>query len=203
MQSPSTARPLEASVSEPVSGAIAQASPAAAEPDDGVLLRAHEAGDPRALAQLVRRYQRPVYRLALRYARDPDEAEELAQRTFLRVLDHLSTLDARSFRPYLFRAAANLCKNHLRDRARLVFGVPLTVAAPEGESAESRQRRSRVRESLARLPLRQRQVVSLRIEAGLAFAEVAESLGITENNAKVTYHHAVKRLRELLGKEDL
>lgn len=203
MQSPSTARPLEAPVSEPVAGFAAEARAAAAEPDDGFLLRAHAAGDSRAFAQLVRRYQRPIYRLALRYARDADEAEELAQRTFLRVLDHLSTLDARSFRPYLFRIAANLCKNHLRDRARLVFGVPLSVAAPEGESVESKQRRVRVRESLARLPLRQRQVVSLRIEAGLAFKEIAESLGITENNAKVTYHYAVKRLRELLGKEEL
>lgn len=174
------------------------------EPADGELLARHRAGDPRAFDALVRRYQKPIYRLALRYARDADEAEELAQRTFLRVLDHTDGLDGEgAFRSYLFRIAANLCKNHLRDRARLVFGVPLTIPAPEQLPAEEHQRRLRVRESLARLPLRQRQVVSLRVDAELSFAEVAQTLGITENNAKVTYHHAVKRLRSLLELEDL
>lgn len=172
---------------------------------DGALLRAHLAGDRKALPTLIRRYQQPVLRLALRYARDPDEAEELAQRTFLRVLDHASELEESvAFRAYLFRVAANLCKNHLRDRARLVLGMPLEIiAAPEGEPLEEKQRRARVRECLARLPMRQRQVVSLRIDAGLTFGEVAASLGITENNAKVSYHNAVRKLRDLLSEEDL
>jgi len=60
---------------------------------------------------------------------------------------------------------------------------------------------------LARLTLRQRQVVALRIDAELPFAELSESLGITENNAKVTFHHAMKKLQALLAaadaKEDL
>jgi RNA polymerase sigma-70 factor (ECF subfamily) len=178
---------------------------AAVEPDDQTLVAAHLAGDPAAFTTLVRRYQLPVYRLALRYARDPDEAEELAQRTFLRAFSRAGSLGAReSFRAWLFRVAANLCKNHLRDRAKLVLGVPLALPAPdEGEPLEAAQRRARVREALARLPLRQRQVVSLRIDAELPFSQVAESLGITENNAKVTYHNAVKRLREQLGQEDL
>ncbi|MBI5546277.1 MAG: sigma-70 family RNA polymerase sigma factor [Deltaproteobacteria bacterium] len=172
-------------------------------PGDWDLLTAHLAGDPAAFAGLVRRYERPVYRLALRYARDPDEAEELAQRTFLRVLDHATTLrPEQPFRAFLFKVAANLCKNHLRDRARLVLGVPLEAAAPEGESLEDKERRVRLRTALASLPLRQRQVVSLRIDADLPFAQVAEALAITENNAKVTFHHAMKRLKAHFAEED-
>lgn len=181
-------------------------------PDDRDLLAAHLAGDAHAFAALVRRYERPVYRLALRYARDADEAEDLAQRTFLRVLAHAGDLRAgQPFAAYLFRIAANLCKNHLRDRARLVFGLPLEAAAADADagagagqdSLEARQRRARVREALARLPMRQRQVVSLRLDAELPFAQVAEALGITENNAKVNFHYAVKRLQKLLGAEEL
>jgi RNA polymerase sigma-70 factor, ECF subfamily len=168
---------------------------------DQELLQAHLDGDSSAFGKLVRRYERPIYRLALRYAHDIDEAEELAQRTFLRLLAHAQVGVTRPFRPYLFRIASNLCKNHLRDRAKLVFGVPFTVAAPEQSSLEDKERRARLRASLARLPLRQRQVVSLRIDAELPFAEIAQALGITENNAKVSYHHAVKRLRSLLGVE--
>ncbi len=177
-------------------------------PDDRDLLAAHLAGDSQAFATLVRRYERPVYRLALRYSRDADEAEDLAQRTFLRVLAHAGEFRAgRPFAAYLFKVAANLCKNHLRDRARLVFGLSLESAAPEPEagrdSLETRQRRARVREALAHLPNRQRQVVSLRLDAELPFAQIAEALGITENNAKVNFHYAVKRLQKLLGAEEL
>lgn len=176
----------------------------ASPPDDRELLVRHLEGDRDAFASLVRRYERPVYRLAMRYARDADEAEELVQRTFLRALGYAARIGpGSSFQAFLFRAAANLCKNHLRDRARLIFGLPLEVAAPEEEGPEEKQRRRRVREALSRLPLRQRQVVSLRVDAELPFAQVASSLGITENNAKVCYHLAVRRLRALLGGEEL
>ncbi len=172
-------------------------------PDDWELLTAHLAGDAQAFATLVRRYERPVYRLALRYAHDVDEAEELAQRTFLRVLDHAARLKPEQpFRAFVFRVAANLCKNHIRDRAKLVFGVPVEVAAPEHESLEHKERRVRLRMALGSLPLRQRQVVSLRIDGELPFAEIAEALEITENNAKVTFHHAMKRLRATLPEEE-
>jgi len=174
-----------------------------AGPDDWELLTAYLAGDGQAFSTLVRRYERPIFRLAMRYAHDHDEAEELAQRTFLRVLDHASRLKPEQpFRAFVFRVAANLCKNHLRDRAKLVFGVPITVAAPESESLEHKERRVRLRQALASLPLRQRQVVSLRIDAELPFAEIAEALHITENNAKVTFHHAMKRLRATLPEEE-
>lgn len=173
-------------------------------PDDSELLLAHLSGDPKAFGELVRRYQRPIYRLALRYAKDHDEAEELAQRTFLRAFEHSDRLKPElPFRPFLFRVAANLCKNHIRDRAKLLFGMEFDVPSPEGESLEDRQRRARVRAMLAKLPLRQRQVVSLRVDGELPFAEVAAALGITENNAKVTYHHAVKRLKQWVAEEDL
>jgi len=64
---------------------------------------------------------------------------------------------------------------------------------------EGEQRRALVRAALVRLTNRQRQVLTLRIDGDLPFAEVANILGITENNAKVHFHHAVRRLREWLG----
>ncbi|MGZ6070466.1 MAG: RNA polymerase sigma factor, partial [Myxococcaceae bacterium] len=48
---------------------------------------------------------------------------------------------------------------------------------------------------------RQREVFALRVDGELPFAEVARVLDITENNAKVHFHHAVRRLRERLGGE--
>ena len=173
-------------------------------PSDEELLAAHERGDSRAFDELVRRYQVPVYRIALRFARDRDEAEDLAQRTFVRALGHATRLKpGSSFRAWLFCIAANLARNHLRDRARLVFGLSLEAPVmSENTSIDDRRRSQRVREAMARLPRRQRQVMTLRLDGDLPFADVASALGITENNAKVCYHLGVRRLKELLGNEE-
>jgi len=68
-----------------------------------------------------------------------------------------------------------------------------------GTSALERAERERlVRASVLSLPRRQREVLTLRIDAELPFREIAEMLGITENNAKVHFHYAVRRLREVV-----
>jgi len=57
-----------------------------------------------------------------------------------------------------------------------------------------------LREAIARLPRRQREVLLLRIDGDLPFAEVAATLGITEVNAKVNFHHAVQKLKGWLSR---
>lgn len=172
--------------------------------DDGDLIAAHRSGDPKAFSQIVNRYQRQIHRLTLRWARDADEADELTQRTFLRLLAHIDDFQGNQLKSYLFRIAANLCKNHLRDRARLVFGLSIEPTTPtiEGEALEKKELRLLLRKLMAQLPTRQRQVVTLRIDGELPFSEVARTLGITENSAKVNFHHAVKRLRLLMREID-
>ena len=175
----------------------------AEDADDGALVAAHNSGDERAFAMIVRRYQRPVYRMALRWSRDPDEADELAQRTFLRLLDHIGVFQGSQLKSYLFRITANLCKNHLRDRARLVMGLPVEPVTMPGDGAvEYEEERAILRRLMQKLPCRQRQVVTLRIDGDLPFSEVAAVLGITENSAKVNFHHALKHLRLLMAQEE-
>ena len=178
-------------------------SETAADADDGVLVAAHNAGDVSAFAKIVRRYQHTIYRMALRWSRDPDEADELVQRTFLRLLNHIGAFQGNQLRSYLLRITANLCKNHLRDRARLVMGLPFELVTMPGDGAiEEEEERAILRRLLLRLPTRQRQVVTLRIDGDLPFAQVASILGITENSAKVNFHHALKHLRLLMAQEE-
>jgi RNA polymerase sigma-70 factor (ECF subfamily) len=56
-----------------------------------------------------------------------------------------------------------------------------------------------LRDAIGQLPRRQREVLLLRIDGDLPFAEVAAALDITEVNAKVNFHHAVQKLKALLG----
>src|SRR5262249_11194536 len=112
-----------------------------------------------------------------------------------------------AFRAWLLRVAVNVGKNHARDgrRWRLEPVEPLELPATESvgvtDRLEAGQRRRLGACPRGARPPGQREVFALRVDGELPFAEVARVLGITENNAKVHFHHAVRRLRERLGVE--
>ena len=177
--------------------------------DDGELCRAFLGGDGEAFGELVSRHQRAVYALVRRYASSPDDALDLAQRAFLQAFEAARRalprlLDGRGdvpFRAWLLRIAINLGKNHVRDHARWMSAPieALDREAPDSRSAHDAMERAQAealtRRAVLQLPRRQREVFALRIDAGLPFAEVAATLGISEGNAKAHFHYAVKRLK--------
>ena len=170
-------------------------------PSDAELLTAFRAGSSRAFEVLVRRYQAPVLAIARRFARDVDDAEDLAQRAFINAAGRAGGWRGGSFKSWLFRIVVNLAKNHLRDVARFdrsedAHDREATASEPEAhERLERADRQRALREAIARLPRRQREVLLLRIDGDLPFAEIAATLGITEVNAKVNFHHAVQKLK--------
>ena len=174
------------------------------DPSDAALLDAFRAGDVRAFETLVRRYQRPVLAIARRFARDRDDAEDLAQRAFINASQRAGGWRGGTFKSWLFRIVVNLAKNHLRDVARFDRSDDAQEREPEGTAfdpeagIERAQQQRRLREAIARLPRRQREVLLLRIDGDLPFAEIARALGITEVNAKVNFHHAVQKLKTLV-----
>lgn len=183
------------------------------EPSERALLRAFSAGDASAFGVLVARYQELVYRVVRRYARSVEDGRDLTQRAFLQALEAstraLPRLAASGhevpFRAWLLRIAVNLAKNHVRDRGRWHLAPVESLDAqpsPVGahEALERAQAEAMTRTAVLELTRRQREVFTLRIDAGLSFAEVAETLGITEGNAKSHFHLAVKRLKEEVAK---
>ncbi len=171
---------------------------------DAELLEAFRAGDAKAFEALVRRYQRPVLAIARRFARDEDDAEDLAQRAFINASERAEGWRGGSFKSWLFRIVVNLAKNHLRDVSRFDRSESAQDQEPEPTAPEAHQRleareeQEALREAVARLPNRQREVLLLRIDGDIPFAEIAAALGITEVNAKVNFHHAVQKLKALL-----
>jgi RNA polymerase sigma-70 factor (ECF subfamily) len=175
-------------------------------PDEALVTRAQR-GDRAALEVLVRRHQRAVFRLCLRYVRDADEAADLVQRTFVRAMAKLADLRAAEvFRSWLLRIGANLALNHLRDHARFVpedaldgtGGMPGT---PPGhvERLEAGEAIQALRQAVDTLPTKQRMTLELRVYEELSFREIAEALGTSEGAAKVNFHYAVRNLRARLG----
>jgi RNA polymerase sigma-70 factor (ECF subfamily) len=182
----------------------------APEPTEADLVRAFAEGEVAALGTLIRRHQETVLKVVRRYARTPDEAKDLAQRAFLQAIEAAQrTLPKLApqghevpFKAWLLRIAVNLGKNHVRDAGRW---VSTTLDAPGAErptlvsahdALERVEQEALTRRAVLELPPRQREVFTLRIDAGLPFGEIAQALGITEGNAKAHFHHAVKRLKD-------
>jgi RNA polymerase sigma-70 factor (ECF subfamily) len=176
-------------------------------PSDADLVERARAGTRSAFETLVRRYQRPLYFLCLRYVRDHDAASDLAQRTFIKALEKMDELrDARIFKSWLFRIGANLALNHLRDNARFVDEEAQAAddaepLSPEPDAQlEAAEDAVALRRAVAELPTKQRMTLELRVFEDLPFKDIAEALETTEGAAKVNFHYAVRKLKTLLTK---
>lgn len=173
--------------------------------DDKALVgRFVDKGDEFAFEIIVKKYQRMVFYLALKMVGNQDDADEVAQKTFLSVYKNLARFEGRSsLKTWIFRIAMNYSKNLIRDRARRE-GEELTERTASVESTvddqiEAHQRRKIVEEAMENLPPRQKEVLQMRAFGDMSFAEIAESVGISVSAAKVNYHYAVKALKNLLA----
>jgi RNA polymerase sigma-70 factor (ECF subfamily) len=163
-------------------------------------------GSRPAFETLVRRYQKAIYFLCLRYVKDHDQAADVTQRTFIRAIESLPELrDPEFFRGWLCRIGVNLALNSLREQARFDSRArsPSSEETTPGPAAvvESIDESRVLQQAVSRLPKRQRRIVELRVYQELPFSEIATAMATTANAAKVSYHHAVKKLRLLLTAE--
>ena len=189
--------------------ALQAGAPAMPESDPAIVRRVL-AGDREAFRLLVERHEGHVYRAVLRVAGDADEAEDLAQETFLKAFRHLGRYDERwAFSTWLQTIATRTALNARRARSQAVAasieameeeGRPLAdpratdpaAAAQRGEWLE------RLRAEVAVLGQRMRVAFGLRYEEGLSVAEIAAITHSSETAVKVALHRARKALRERL-----
>jgi len=176
----------------------------AGDPSDAALVGAWQAGDERAATTLVKRHAGALGRFLYGAGAPPDAVEDLVQETFIRAFRGLDSWRGEaSFRSWLFRIGSNLRKDHFRrERGRQVVQLEDTdlpsTADPQGE-AEASETGRRIEGGLATLPRLQREVFLLRAQQGMEYEEIALALGTTAGAARVHYHHAVKRLKELIA----
>ncbi|MBL0218508.1 MAG: sigma-70 family RNA polymerase sigma factor [Myxococcales bacterium] len=163
-------------------------------------------GDRAAFDQLVKRHQKGVYRIVRRYVRSDADAADVSQQAFVRAFKGLMAFrGAASVRSWLYRIGINCALSWLRDHRREQPAEIAEDALTEDHASPGRlldgERSVRLRDAIAKLPPKQKLVLELRVFDDLAFKEVAELAECSENTAKVNFHYAVKRLRELLGDE--
>jgi RNA polymerase sigma-70 factor (ECF subfamily) len=183
-----------------------QASTVTADPDRELVER-FRAGERSAFDLIVRRHQKGMWRLARRYVKHDADAADVTQQAFVKAFHALVAFrGAATVRSWLYRIAINCALTWLRDHRReqpqaideesLVATGSATAMMISGEDS------ARLRAAIAKLPPKQKMVLELRVFDDLSFKEVSELAECSENTAKVNFHYAVKRLRELLGAAD-
>jgi RNA polymerase sigma-70 factor (ECF subfamily) len=181
-------------------------TPSAARDEDDALAAAFLVGDRGVLDGLVRSNAATVLAVVRRYARVPQDARELAQEAFRRAFVSARRALGRDpqravpFRPWLVRDVLKLAMDHLRHEvclagARLEQLGPADAPPSAGcEGGTGPDRATRIRKEVLQLPRRQREVLTLRIDAELPFTEIATVLRITETAAALNFHLAARTL---------
>ena len=189
--------------------------------DEQAMCRVQEHEDHSAFTLIVRRWQMPLHRLAVRMLSDEHRAEDITQEAFSRIFSR-----RREYRPenrlstWIWRITINLCHDELRRRRRRPES-PLewtgsgaddvresgegpgldyaTASATPAEHAALADSARQVRQALRELPELYRSVVILRHYEGLKFTEIAAVLDIPEGTVKSRMVEGLARLAKSLG----
>lgn len=178
-------------------------------PTDDDLVQEVRLGNRRAFTELMRRHQQRVYWTARRLIGTHDDAEDIAQETFVKA--YLSLGDFRgdsSFFTWLYRIAVNLSLNALRKRQLITYvreSELMRRVIPGGDDpareTELRETQSRLDRAVASLPERQKAVFVLRFYDGLPYEEIASMLKTSVGGLKANYHHALRKVQEKMRDE--
>jgi RNA polymerase sigma-70 factor, ECF subfamily len=171
------------------------------EDDDRTLVRRCRQGDQAAFGQLVTRYQRPVFNAALRLLREPEEAKDVAQTTFLKAFEHLADYDSRfKFYSWLYRIAVNESLDVLHARKPLEqISAEETDRTPGPElQLEGEQTGRAIENALMRISPELRAVIVLRHVMHLSYQDMADILMLPEKTVKSRLYSARQSLRDQL-----
>lgn len=177
-----------------------------ADPDRELAER-FRSGDRGAFDLIVRRHQKGVWKIVRRYVKRDADASDVTQQVFVRAFKGLAAFrGAATVRSWLYRIAINCSLSWLRDHRREepteIAEDSLTQMPVAPGRIASDQDGAKLRAAIALLPPKQKLVLELRVFDDLSFKEVAELADCTENTAKVNFHYAVKKLRDILGGSD-
>jgi len=180
---------------------------------DEQLLQALQGGDTDSLGTLVVRWEQPLFRFVYRMLPRREDARDICQETFLRILkkSHRFKAGAR-FSTWMYQIALNLCRDQLRRRRRWRLVIADTPELPERPAVASsppesggpadavwrNEKSGAVIDALKQIPSEQREVLILKEFEGLKFREIAEILDCPESTVKSRMYYGLDGVRTVL-----
>ena len=168
------------------------------------LLAGIASGERSALAELYHRTRGAVYGLALSYLKEPEDAQDVVQDTFVRIWDHAPDyISQGSPMAWILTIARNLARMKLRERSRLTeLDEEQWLAIPAEAPRVTPEDRELLQNALAALGEEERRIVLLHAVTGLRHREIADLLELPISTVLSKYHRALKKLNaQLKGDE--
>ena len=173
--------------------------------DAHTLIRLARQGEAAAWESLLRDHQQAVFRLAYLLLRNADEAEDVAQETFIRALRGLNSFDPeRPLRPWLLQIAANLARNRQRSLRRYLaalgrwIGSEPPATSEHGERSGQQWEADQLWQAIGQLRTQDREILYLRYFLDLTEHEMSSTLQIAPGTVKSRLHRATQRLRAVI-----
>ena len=167
---------------------------------DEKLMQAYATGDANAFDLLYQSYRAPLYRFILRQVKDPVSSNDIFQLCWEKVIKGRLGYSSKSpFAAWLFRIARNAVVDHFRRQSSSPnHELPELTSANPGpeESALEYESANSLAEAIDSLPAEQREVVLLRLEAGLDLATIADLAGINAETCKSRLRYALGKLKQ-------
>lgn len=175
--------------------------------DESTLILRAAQGDVFAWEPLMLAHQQAVFRFAYLLLGDADDAEDIAQETFLRAWKALKRFDlTRPLRPWLLSIAANLSRNRRRSAGRYISALmrafrdePKTISVDE--KAVQNTESAELWRAVKNLDEPDQQIIYLRYFLDLPVAETAEVLQIAEGTVKSRLSRALEKLRKIIHQD--
>jgi RNA polymerase sigma-70 factor (ECF subfamily) len=189
-------------------------------PSDEDLVRAVQSGDADSLGTLMARWEQPLFRFAFRLLQRTEDARDVCQETFLRILTRSERFRVGArFSTWMYQIALNLCRDQMRRRKRWrLLSFDGEEAGPElrgrarteedgtanpGAALERDEQRRAILKALDTLVPEQREVLVLKEYEGLKFREIAEILGCPESTVKSRMYYGLTALKGALAREGI
>jgi RNA polymerase sigma-70 factor, ECF subfamily len=183
------------------------------EETDTQMLARYRRGDVAALELLVERYRRPLFSFILNMTAGRDDAEEIFQEVWFRVIAKFGLYRPDNFFGWLIRIARNLMIDRVRRRrdtvsldaenaegGTLADVLPATGLTP-GREVQDRDLGAKLKRAVDGLPREQKEVFLLRVQSGLTFKEIARVQKVSINTALARMQYALDKLRPLLARD--
>lgn len=175
--------------------------------EESTLIRHAANGDAAAWESLMLAHQEAVFRFAYLLLGDPDDAEDIAQESFLRAWKYLKRFDAtRPLKPWLLSITANLASNRRRSAGRYFAALvrafrdePTTTRIEEKSSQHLEA--NELHHAVQKLNAADQQIIYLRYFLDLSVSETAQVLQVAEGTVKSKLSRALEKLRTVIRQD--
>ena len=171
---------------------------------DHELIRKFQNGDSKSFDKLVRAYLPQMMGFFIKITNDRMLAEDLCQDVFLKLFKYLKKFRFEStFKTYLYRININTANTWItRNKWRNILGLDKVPEPTQlNQDIERDWKQIELKEAISRLPKKQRSVVLLRVNDEFSYSQISEITGMSEATAKVNFHHAKKKLIEIINEK--